>query len=105
MRIAYWIPKATSTHLEYVILIAFLLPQWLQERSSMLYYMDCLVSSDFCSLFCGLFVFVDTIDSVCSSDSNLSPPVLTGSLVKQYKAGSGLFALQMVRYRSAEKGQ
>jgi len=38
MRIAYWIPKATDTHTEYVILIAFPLHYWLQERASMLRY-------------------------------------------------------------------
>ena len=36
MRIAYWIPKATNTHSEYVILIAFPLQQWLHARASML---------------------------------------------------------------------
>jgi len=29
MRIAYWVPKATNTHSEYVILIAFSLQQLL----------------------------------------------------------------------------
>ena len=38
MRIAYWIPKATNTHSQYVILIAFPLQQWLQERASILRY-------------------------------------------------------------------
>ena len=38
MRIACWIPKATNTHSEYVILIAFALQQWLHERVSMLHY-------------------------------------------------------------------
>jgi len=38
MRIACWTPKATDTYSEYVILIAFLLQQWLRERSSMLFY-------------------------------------------------------------------
>jgi len=33
---AYWIPKATNTHSEYVMLIAFPLQQWLHERASML---------------------------------------------------------------------
>jgi hypothetical protein len=37
-RIACWIPKATNTHSEYVILIAFSLAQWLHERASMLRY-------------------------------------------------------------------
>jgi len=34
MRIACWITKATNTHSEYVILIAFPLQQWLLERAS-----------------------------------------------------------------------
>ena len=34
MRIACWAPKATNTHSEYVILIAFPLQQWLQESPS-----------------------------------------------------------------------
>jgi hypothetical protein len=38
MRIACWIPKATNTHSEYVILIAFPLQQWLHERASVLRY-------------------------------------------------------------------
>jgi hypothetical protein len=38
MRIAYWIPKATDTHSEYVILIAFSLQQWFHERAPMLCY-------------------------------------------------------------------
>ena len=36
MRISYWITKATDTHSEYVILLAFPLLFWLQERASML---------------------------------------------------------------------
>ena len=39
MRIACWITKATDTHSEYVILIAFTQQQWLRERTSMLRYM------------------------------------------------------------------
>jgi len=38
MRIACWISKATDTHLEYVVLIAFLPQQWLHERASILRY-------------------------------------------------------------------
>jgi hypothetical protein len=38
MRIACWIPKATNTHSEYVILIDFPMQQWLPERASMLRY-------------------------------------------------------------------
>ena len=36
MRIAWCIPKATNTHSQYVILIAFPRQQWLRERASML---------------------------------------------------------------------
>ena len=36
MRIPCWITKATNTHSEYVILIAFPWQQWLQERASVL---------------------------------------------------------------------
>ena len=45
MRIAYWAPKATNTHSEYVILITFPLQQWLNERASVLRYtyIACLV--------------------------------------------------------------
>ena len=38
MRIACWIPKATNTHWEYVILIAFPQQRWLYEGPSMLGY-------------------------------------------------------------------
>jgi len=33
MRISRWVSKATDTHSEYPILIAFLLQQWLHERA------------------------------------------------------------------------
>ena len=44
-RIACWIPKTTNTHSQYVIIVAFALQQWLQERASLLryHYIDCLV--------------------------------------------------------------
>ena len=47
LRVAWWIPKATNTHSEYVILIAFLQQQWLHERASMLRYTytACLVTT------------------------------------------------------------
>jgi len=38
MRIACWITKATNTHAECVILVAFLPHQWLHEHASMLRY-------------------------------------------------------------------
>jgi hypothetical protein len=49
MRIACWITKATNTHSRYnnIILIAFPLQQWLQERFSTVRYMyiACLVQT------------------------------------------------------------
>jgi hypothetical protein len=49
-RIACWIPKATNSHSEYVILIAFLLQQWLHESSSTLHYtyIVCLIYNALC---------------------------------------------------------
>jgi hypothetical protein len=46
MRIACWITKNININLQYVILIAFPLPQWLHERTSVLCYMciACLVT-------------------------------------------------------------
>jgi len=45
MRFAFWIPKATDTHSECLILIVFLQQQWLYARASVLRYMyiACLV--------------------------------------------------------------
>jgi len=40
MRFACWIHKATGTHSEYVIFIAFLLQQNLHERAAILRYTD-----------------------------------------------------------------
>jgi len=36
MRITWWIPKATRTHSEYVVLTASPLQKWLHEQASML---------------------------------------------------------------------
>jgi hypothetical protein len=46
MRIACWVTKATSTLSEYIIIIGFPHPQWLQERAPMLHYRynACLIS-------------------------------------------------------------
>jgi len=38
MRISCWIPNATNTHEQYVILIAFSLQQWLHKRILMSRY-------------------------------------------------------------------
>ena len=38
MRIACWVTNATNRHSEHVILIAFLLQQWLRERATMIRY-------------------------------------------------------------------
>jgi hypothetical protein len=51
MRIAFWIPKATHTHSEYVIRIAFPQQQRFNELASMLHYthVACLVTVNSCS--------------------------------------------------------
>jgi len=46
LRIAFWIPKATNTHSEYLIFICLPLQQWLHERASInvtFQYIACLV--------------------------------------------------------------
>jgi hypothetical protein len=49
--IARWMPNATNTHPEYVILIAFPQQQWLHEHASVLRYTycACLVYFYFCN--------------------------------------------------------
>jgi hypothetical protein len=45
MRVAYSLPKVTNTPREYVVLSAFPLQQWLQDRVSLRYtYIACLVT-------------------------------------------------------------
>jgi hypothetical protein len=53
MRIAACIPNATNTNSQYVILIAFPLQQWLQERASLLRHthMVFLVTVNYCFLY------------------------------------------------------
>ena len=52
MRVACWITKATNTHSEYVILIAFPHQQWLHESALMLRYtyIDCCVFDFSCTV-------------------------------------------------------
>jgi hypothetical protein len=49
MRITWWLPSATNTQTEYVIVIDFALQHWFHECASMLHYLfiACLVFSDF----------------------------------------------------------
>jgi len=49
IRISRWIPKATNTHSEYVIIIAFPLQQLLHERASLLRF-TCIVLSCYCTM-------------------------------------------------------
>jgi hypothetical protein len=60
MRCACWITKATDTHSEYVIFIAFARQQWLGERASMLRhkYISCLVFI-YLKLYCD-YIFLKT---------------------------------------------
>ena len=56
MRVASWIPKATNTYLECVILIAFTQQQWLHERASTLRYTctSCLVVTEIQTVYCAV---------------------------------------------------
>jgi hypothetical protein len=62
MRFACWITKATDTHAEYVILIAFPRQQWLRERASVLHILPVLLISRVmytylcCYIVCFIFV-------------------------------------------------
>jgi hypothetical protein len=64
MCITCWIPKATDTHSEYLILIAFALLQWLYESAKTICYTQIVCIVFFCvnrtkhvSMLCGKFVF------------------------------------------------
>jgi len=59
MRITCWIPKATNTHSQYVILTAFPLQQWVIERVNVRLYFTYIAS---------LFISVDR--SVVSKTAN-----------------------------------
>ena len=56
MRVTCWIPKATNTHLQYVIHIAFPLQEWLHERASLsrYTYTACLVIIETVSVYCAV---------------------------------------------------
>jgi len=70
MRIACWINKATNTHSEYVILIAFPLQQWLYERASMLrLYIHC--------LFCFALIMSYIVLYIMASDFRKTPGMST----------------------------
>jgi hypothetical protein len=68
MRIACWITKATNTHSEYVILIAFQLQYWLQEHSWTLRYryIACLVIRWMCWVaICSIYIYICVCVCVC----------------------------------------
>ena len=66
MRIACLITKATDTHSEYVILIAFSLQKWLHDSASMLHYtyvaspiISCITNYILCTKFFMTYNFFD----------------------------------------------
>ena len=61
MRIACWIPKATNTHSQYVILTAFPLQQSFHERASILRYTY--------SAFLVLYFILEVPDSIRDQDA------------------------------------
>ena len=56
IHIACWVPKATKTYSEYVILIDFTLQQWFHERPSVLRYsyFACLVITETDCVYCAV---------------------------------------------------
>jgi hypothetical protein len=74
-----WIPKATNTHSEYVIFIAFPLLQWLHKCTSMLRYT--------CTAWFVLIVFIH-----CSSDNALVRINFLLALCGHILAGSDILA-------------
>jgi len=88
MRFACWIMKATNTHSEYVILIAFRLQQWLHKRASILHY-----------TYTGWLVFYVcgtrslAVGEVCQRDAGENVWVYQGGIVRRleenaYRGGS-----------------
>jgi hypothetical protein len=80
MPFAYSITKATETHTQYVILIAFPRQQWLRERASMLRYTY---------IACFLFYFC------CLKDHNL--------LKSNFKKNAGISAVKIDAILLGEK--
>jgi len=70
MLLECWIPKATDTTSEYVILIAIPLQQWLHERASLLRYST--LPHLFALHFPGMytFLFVTVIHYSCPASIN-----------------------------------
>jgi hypothetical protein len=67
---AHCMPKATTAHLEYVMLIAFPLQQWLRERIPLLHYkyVACLVTTETRSVFTVRYKLI-----IYNVDQTLSP--------------------------------
>jgi hypothetical protein len=89
MRFAWWIPKATLTHSEYVILTAFPRQQWLHERASVLrLYVLCLVVFVFMEGFFLIEIFASSAPAVKEVEvkvpifSGVTPSVLVNSTLR-----------------------
>ena len=98
MRIACWIPKATNTRSENVILNAFPMEQWLRERASILRYTytTCLVTSQktqtVCSRNIARLVLYREIIAVHTEDHTEHTNTLYGTLtVKPAEISLGNF--------------
>jgi hypothetical protein len=65
MRLSGWLSKATDTHSEYVIPLAFSLRQWLQERTSILRYPYVVSLIYLCNGITVFFCELETGDLMC----------------------------------------
>jgi len=100
MRITSWIPKATDTHLEYVILIALPLQQSLRERSSILGYthIACLVitRSVYCAVRTGALNVIGVNFCLWSLSHRLwrHSAVMSGHRLKRPESGCLISSIQ-----------
>ena len=93
MRIACWMPKATNTHSECVILIVFPLQQWLDESASLLHYtyIDCCLVTAHSQLFirlvlykCPLYIYIVVTSSPRMNATCLCTSLLLPSYTQSY---------------------
>ena len=90
MHIACWVPKATDTLSEYIILIAFPLQQWLRERASVLrtrtFILLFFILQSLCIFLQMLFLYIVylNLSPLCSSQIVPLSPIKLTTHIKSY---------------------
>ena len=80
MSTACWIPKATNTHSWYVIVVAFLLQQWLCERASILRYSFIAYHVHFCDILSPICFYTSSTRLAARSNVSVSGRPLAGAI-------------------------